>query len=108
MMKGKISLAALAMIGAAAGMGAAVGTGERAGQAAQEIRAAANEAAKQPAERTRSVTSTLDVARWFGLGRNAPSHLRVHPKTGWSNRRYQRAATKRRNQARHRAACKGA
>jgi hypothetical protein len=30
-------------------------------------------------------------------GYAAPSHLRVHPPTGWTNRRYQRAALKRRN-----------
>ena len=109
-MRGRFSTAALAVL-AMAGIGAATsipGVGERSGQQAQEARAAVERAVDRnsPADtqRTRGGMSE-SLMRSGGFGWPTAGNVRRH--TGMTNRRYQRAAAKRRNQARNRRAHRG-
>lgn len=97
------ALAALAGIGIGAGLptgGASAGTELREGQAAQRDGGQKNRGTAMSA----LVRAAPHSALSGGIG--VPRRGGYRNRCGWTNRRYRRAAAKRRSQARHRAACR--
>lgn len=76
------------------------------GTSAAEQAQQAGQQKRLPGPTTQAQRAMQELLRRYGGGGNAAGGYRS--REGWTNRRYQRAALKRRNKARHRAACKRA